>query len=175
MVKKCLITIAVVALLAATVQASSPAIKREGDWPWTYKTLPICTFPVILAVGHYVQIENCNDMELKLEQVDCESDLMDGGKDPEDFPCYYGCVLFEARANFPAIFGASFTGSDVDIITEKSLSWPNGNTLVNAGSDWEELKICMIAWQVNLWDSGATSGTVKVGTITINVKPPDGP
>ena len=177
MVKKCLIAIAVVALLATTVQASAPAIKHDGTWPWTkmYDELPICTFPVKLAVGHYVQIENCNDMVLKLEQVDCTADIM-GPKGVDDFPCYYGCVDFRARANFPAVFGASFDGSagDVDIITEKSFSWPNGNTLVNGiGADWEDLKLCMIAWQVNLWSSGTPSGDIKVGEITLLVKPPD--
>jgi hypothetical protein len=178
MVKKCLIAIAVVALLATTVQGVS--LKKEG-WPWTwtkeYESFDICTFDVILEVGHYVQIEDCDELELKLDQVNCESI----GKDSDNFPCYGSidefdvegpsCVTITARANFAAVFGASFSGSGVDIIGDWDLSWPDGNQ-ITGGTDWEDLKLCMSAWDVALWDSGETTGTVKVGEITINVKPP---
>lgn len=167
MVKKCLIAIAVVALLATTVQGANP-MKFEGTWPWTkiYEPVGICTLPVYLEVGHYVQIKDCGDLEMKLVQVDC-GEIDKGG---DDFPCYAGCVSFDARANFLATFGANFNGSDVNIITDKNLSWPNGDTIGPDGG-WENLKLCMKAWKVALWGSGQTSGTVKVGTITITVKP----
>jgi len=174
MLKKCLIAIAVVALLVTTIQAATPEeqpdgyIKREGDWPWTYKELPICTFPVTLEVGHYVQIEECQELEMKLVQVACDSI----GKGAEDFPCYSDCVDINARANFPAIFGASFTGSEGSIIGDNEVYWEGGNTIVG-GAGWEALKLCMKAWKVDLWGSGQTTGWLNVGTITINVKPPD--
>jgi hypothetical protein len=166
MVKKCLIAIAVVALLAATVQAGDPANKKlEGDWPWTktYSAVDICTIPVYLNVGHFVQILNCTDLEIKLVQVECGSS--------GDFPCYEDCETFNARANFKATFGANFTGSDMNIITDKSLSWPDGDTIDGDGVE-HTLKLCMTAKKVKLWDTGGvTSGSPKVGTITITVKP----
>ncbi len=184
MVKKCLIVIAVVALLAITVQAATfPAIKHDGDWPWRYIEKDICTFPVIMEVGHYVQIYKCNELKMKLKQIEC-ADI-----DKDDFPCYGkpgegdlpdgpACVTIKARANFAAVFGADFHsggGGGVDIIEESELSWPDGNTIQGGTGDWESLKLCMIAWKVKLWDSGAIGSKVKVGEITLNVKPPDGP
>ena len=171
MVKKCLIAIAVVALLAATVQAADPAnMKHEGTWPWTktYEAVDLCSVKVTLEVGHFVQIENCTNREIKLVQVPCDSIGKGGG----DFPCYEDCENIKARANFEATFGAGFTGSDVNIIDGKDVYWEGGNTIPGDG-EWVTLHLCMKAWKVKLWDSGTgkTSGTVKVGTIMITVKP----
>ena len=170
MVKKCLIAIAVVALLATTLQAAAPneQIKHEGTWPWTkiYEPVDLCDVKVTLEVGHFVQIEKCGDLEIKLVQVDCGEIGKGGG----DFPCYADCVDVKARANFEATFGARFIGSDVNIITEKSVYWEGGDTIAGDGA-WYTLKLCMKAWKVKLWSSGVTSGTVKVGTIMITVKP----
>ena len=178
MVKKCLIAIAVVAMLATTVQAAS-SIKIEG-WPWTkvYDEVDICTFDVLLEVGHFVQIENCDDLEMKLYQVDCAAI----GQTSDEFPCYGdydefdvpgpACVTISAKANFDALFGAVFTGGTVDIVGGSSLTWPLGDEIIGDGTI-QDLKLCMTAWSVALWNSGATSGNVTVGTITINVKPKD--
>ena len=177
MVKKCLIAIAVVALLVTTVQAGSPSLKKEGTWPWTkiYDSVNICTFNVKLEVGHYVQLKNCtgdHKREMKLEQVECSSI---GKSNSGDFPCYEDCVDLEVRANFPATFGASFDrhAGDVTIIggDKYSLWWDaDRDTIVGDGS-WEDLKLCMKAWDVELWNSEQISGWAKVGTITISVKP----
>jgi len=174
MVKKCLIAIAFVALLATTVQAANP-IKHDGTWPWTktYEAIAICTLPVKLEVGHFVQIDKCGDLVMKLKQVECG----DIGKGGGDFPCYGNgvdgpeCITVKARANFTATFGPSFSGSDVNIIDGKSVYFDGGDTIDGDGQ-WHDLKLCMKAWKVKLWDTGGqTSGTVKVGTITITVKP----
>ena len=185
MVKKCLIAIAVVGLLATTVQAATfPAIKHDGSWPYTYIAQPICTIPVLMEVGHYVQIYKCNELKMKLYQVDC----VDIGKETGDFPCYGkkgegdlpdgpACVTIRARANFAAVFGADFDreAGDANVVEKHDLSWPDGNTIQGGTGDWERVKLCMIAWKVQLWKSGESGGKVKVGEITINVKPPDGP
>ena len=181
MVKKCLITIAVVALLATTVQAFDNPMKSEGwpfHWTVTYDELDLCKFDVILEVGYYVQIEDCGDIgPMKLEQVNCDTieiggDVQDGG----DFPCYEGCVEFKARANFAAVFGANFDDENADkkIIDDYELQWEGDlHEITDSGNyDDGELKLCMVASNVKLWNSGATSDTVKVGEITINVKPP---
>ncbi len=188
MVKKCLIVIAAVALLATTVQAITfpegyvkydPQTDPAG-WPWKktieYDPYDICEIDVKLEIGYFVQIEDCGDIDaLKLKQVVC-SDIGKGGG---DFPCYEGCRTFRARANFPAFFGASFDGSqgelDSDIIgSHYSLDWDSDDDNEIAGDgQWEDLKICMTAWKVELWLSGDTDGTKKVGKITITVKPED--
>jgi len=135
-----------------------------------YEAIDLCKFPVFMEVGHFVQIKECNKREIKLVQVDCESIGKDGG----DFPCYKGCDVIEVRANFPAILNASLnkSGGDEDMLKEVNLYWENGvNTIQGSTGGWEELKLCLEVWDVDLYMS--TVGTVKVGEITIGVRPPD--
>ena len=185
MVKKCLIAIAVVALLATSVQAVTNPIKKDpGLWPWHYDTIDICVFPVTLDVGHYVQIEDCHLLVMKLKQTDC-SDI---GKLPADFPCYgdpavpgAACVDIGVRANFPAILGASLaiSGGGITQVLKSDgydLFWfGDDNDIAGNTGAYEYLKLCLSAWQVELWKSGSATGTITVGMITINVKPPPGP
>lgn len=173
MVKKCLIAIAVVALLATTVQAGSPTIKHDGTWPWTFKALEICTIPVFLEVGHFVQLKDCHKRKITLEQVDCTSDLM--GKDADDFPCYHDCEEIQVKANFPAIFSGKLdkSGGDVNILDKTDVFWLDGkNQIQGSTGDWEKLTVCIKAWKVKLWKTSGI-GKKKVGTLTILVKPPD--
>ena len=177
MVKKCIIALAVVALMVTVVKADSPSIKKDGDWPWTYSKIDICKFNVYMEVGHYVQLKECHDRELVLEQVSCTDSKEDGGlgKGEGDFPCYTGCEDIQVRANFPAIFGASLskTGS---ILKETSLYWKDGDNTIDGsggGDAWETLTICLDAWQARIWQAGTANSKTKVGEITISVKPPD--
>jgi hypothetical protein len=147
----------------------------------------------MLEVGYYVQIFNCGDLEIKLNQVDCESMASAGGKeavadeDVDTFPCYTGCVWdderelpgFLTRANFDAVFGANFDATNrdpaEDMIGDRyDFKWADDiNYIVGDGGD-HELKLCMDAWGVELWNSGQgnTATAVKVGELTIVVKPP---
>ena len=132
--------------------------------------IDICKFPVSMEVGHFVQFKQCHKREIKLEQVDCKSIGRDGG----DFPCYSGTEVIEVRANFPAIFNATIdkSGGDEDMLKEVNLYWENGvNTIQGGTGGWEELRLCLDVWDVDLYMS--TVGTVKVGEITIQVRPPN--
>ncbi|MFB0554151.1 MAG: hypothetical protein ACETWQ_12665 [Phycisphaerae bacterium] len=133
-----------------------------------YDPVEIGTFPVFMEVGHYIQLKDANKIQIKLEQVKCTSG--------RGFPCYEGCVTIKIRANYPAIISASLnkSGVDVDMLKEMNLYWENGvNTIQGSTGGWEELKLCLEAWDVEIWKSGGTAGTVKVGEFTINVKPKD--
>ncbi len=137
---------------------------------WKYKPIDLCMFPVSMDVGHFIQIKECNKRKIKLVQVDCESIGRDGG----DFPCYEGSDVIEVRANFPAIFNASLNKNEgEDMLKEVNLYWENGINTIQGTGDWEELKLCLEAWNVEIWKSGGTVGTVEIGEITIGVKPPD--
>jgi hypothetical protein len=133
-----------------------------------YDPVEIVTFPVFMKVAPYVQLRDAGKIQIKLEQVKCKSE--------RGFPCYEGCVTIKIRANYPAILSASLnkSGGDVDMLKEMNLYWENGvNTIQGDTGDWEELKLYLESWDVEIWKSGVTVGTVKVGEITIKVKPPD--
>jgi hypothetical protein len=177
MVRKSIFALAVVVLMISTVQAGDPAIKKDGDWPWTYQPIDICVFPVYMDVGHYVQLKECHKRELILEQVSCTDKKEDGGLDKEegDFPCYKGCEEIEVRANFPAIFGATLTKTG-NILDQTELYWMDGKNTIDGslgGEAWEKLTICLDAWRARIWQAGQANAKMKVGEIMINVKPPD--
>jgi hypothetical protein len=165
MVKKCIIALAVVALLVTTVRAGDPSIKKDGDWPWTYKAIDLCKMPVYMDVGHYVQLKECHKREIKLKQVDCT-----GGR---EFPCYSDCEDIEVRANFPAIFGASLTKIG-GILDKTDVYWKDDiNQISGSTGGWEKLTVCVDAWKTQIWKAAEPDDKFKVGELTINVKPPD--
>jgi hypothetical protein len=177
MVKKCIIALAVVALMVTVAKADDPAIKKDGDWPWTYSKIDICKFDVLMEVGHYVQLKECHKRELILEQVSCTDSVEDGGlgKSEGDFPCYKGCEDITVRANFPAVFGASLDKVG-GILDKTSLYWKDGVNTINgsgSGDAWETLTVCLDAWKAKIWQAGTANSKTKVGEIRINVKPPD--
>ena len=134
-----------------------------------YEAIDICKFPVFMEVGHFVQFKDCGKSKIELKQVAC-SEI---GQANDKFPCYEGCVTIKIRANYPAILSASLnkSGGDEDMLKEMNLYWENGvNTIQGDTGDWEEFKLYLEAWDVEIWKF--TVGTVKVGEITINVSPP---
>ena len=136
-----------------------------------YKPIDLCKFPVSMEVGKYVQLKQCYKRKIELKQVDCE----EIGQANDKFPCYKGSEVFEVRANFPAIFNATIdkSGGDEEILEEVNLYWENGVNTIQGCIGWEELRLCLEAWGVDLWQFNV--GTIKVGEITIGVKPPDDP
>ncbi len=95
------------AVLGVVYASNGPEKKTEEekgcDFPCykgeevQYKPIDICTFPVSMEVGNFIQLKECHKRKIKLVQVDCESIGKDGG----DFPCYKGSDVIEVRANFP--------------------------------------------------------------------------
>jgi hypothetical protein len=175
MVKKCMIALAVAALMATTVQAGAPApdgsIKRDGDWPWTYKAIDLCVMPIYMDVGHFVQLKDCSDRKIHLKQVTCTSI---GKNNTEDFPCYRDCEEIQVRANFPAIFGGRVDKNSTGILKDTEVKWAGDKFQIIGGGDWEQLTICVNAWKAEIWRATEPSEKTQVGTLTITVKPPDG-
>jgi hypothetical protein len=180
MIKRTLIAIAVVALLATSAHAALTewyfpigdhyALKVDGSesvrWPYEYKALTVCTIPIKINVGMFVQVKDCKNKKLVLSQVGCTEQVM--GKGDGDFPCYYGCVDFDVRANFPAKMGQSLEKVG-DVGREWSCSYEGGDTVPGDG-DYHNLKVCVKAWKVELWN--APVGDEKdFGKLHITVKP----
>jgi len=147
--------------------SDSPCYKGEEA---QYKPIDLCKFPVSMEVGHYIQLKECHKRKIVLVQVDCGSIGRDGG----DFPCYKGSDVIEVRANFPAIFSASIekSGGGEDMLKEVNLYWENGVNTIQGNGEWEELTLCLEAWKVEIWKS-AVVGTVDIGEITIDIRPPN--
>jgi hypothetical protein len=169
MLKKCIIAIAVVALLAGTVQAANAPMKVDGRWPSTYQALDLCLIPVYMDVGYYVELKDCDKKEIKLVQITCPE-----GK---EFPCYRGCVELEVRANFPAIFGGDLRDKHAildktGVSFTKDTTYPFGDQIPSDGV-FHKIEVCVEAWKTKLWDSGSPDDKLRVATLAITVKPPD--
>jgi hypothetical protein len=183
MIKRTLIAIAVVALLATSVHAAIEdpyyftagdhgAIKIDGKdtptirWPYkiVYDELVVCNIPIKMKVGMFVQVKDCKKKKIILEQVNC-SDI---GKGDADYPCYLGCVNFEVRANFDVKLGSALHKSG-DVIGDWSAYYDGGDTIPGDG-DFHEVKLCVKAWKTAIYKA-APGDEVAVGSVDITVKP----
>ena len=188
MIKRTLIAIAVVALLATSAHAALTehyfpigdhhAVKVDGEekvrWPYEYKALTVCTIPIKMHVGMYVQVFECKKKKLILKQVDCGdlNDLTDGkvSKGSGDYPCYNACVKFKVRANFEVKMGTSLeeTG-DIDVI-DGWKGYYKGGDVVPGDGEYHEVQACVAAWKARIWK--IESGNEKsIGNLHITVKP----
>ena len=189
MIKRTLIAIALVALLATTAQAAleeyhhgydpsdgswdgkSGAVKVDGTdkptfrWPYTisYKALVICQIPIKMDIGMYVQVINCKDKKIVLQQVDCG----DIGKGDDKYPCYLGCTTFDVRSNFEVKLGSALH-KDSDVIKNWEAYYDGGSVV--PASTTTNIKLCVKAWEAQLWEHAA-GDQVSVGSVDITVKP----
>ena len=181
MLKRTLIVVAVVALLATSAQAlgpdphtgggNSPAIKVnlekiEIGWPFEYKALNLCVIPVYMHVGYFVQVEKCNERKIKLVQVECSDPVM--GKGDGDWPCYYDCENVKIRANFQVKLGLS--KAKVGSVIDEWSAYFEGGDIVDANGGWNTITVCVKAWKARLYNN-APGTEIQVGTVTITVKP----
>jgi hypothetical protein len=191
MVKRTLIAIAVVALLATSAHAALKeyyfgpygddyAVKVDGNekirWPYEYKALTVCTIPIKMSVGMYVQVEDCKKKKIILGQVDCA----DINKNADNYPCYLGCTDFNVRANFDALMGGNINKLKIGDEEEQVLQdvdWYYEDedgidkwSLVPGDGSWHNVKVCVTAWKFQIWNA-PPGDEVDVGTLDITVKP----
>ena len=181
MIRRTLIAIAVVALVATSTSAqtlgpkphegggNSPAIKvnlerLEIGWPFEFTALELCVVPVFMNVGFFVQVENCADKKIKLEQVDCG----DIGKGGEDWPCYLDCEDIRIRSNFEVKLGTKLNREGP--VIDQWEAYYDGTDIVSASGDYETVTVCVKAWRAQLFRQPPGS-QVRVGTLVITVKP----
>ncbi len=186
MIKRTLIAIAVVAFLTASAHAAldikyfpigdSHAVKVDGKWdpenPWwnrwplsiSYSPLRVCTIPIKMNIGMYVQVLDCKKKKLVLDQVDCG----DIGKGAGDFPCYYGEVSFDVIANFEVKMGQELEKVG-DVIDQWSCSYIGGDVVPGDGNP-HPMKVSVSAWKARIYKHAA-GDEVDVGKLHITVKP----
>jgi len=180
MVKKILFTIAVVAFLAASVQAVDPGVnmkKFDGMWPYEYIYVPVCSIPIVIDVGYFVQLEKCGDYKIKLKQVACDSvndDVEFGKSTTGDFPCYLDCEEFKIRANFEVKLKGKVENK-VSWFKEASayfLAAPGVTPTIVVGNEgWQTRKVCVKAWDIQIWNAGTQNNETPVADLWITVKP----
>jgi hypothetical protein len=171
MVKKTLIAVALVALLATTGYAADNtkdnSVKDDDGWSghWVWDNVPICTIPVLMDVGQYVQVEKCHEEKIILKQVPC-SEI---NKGDADFPCYLDTEDIKVRANFVAklTISKAKVGSVLDAW---SAGFDGGDTVGPNGTSWETLTIKVTAWKARIWNE-SPGNERKVGELTILVAP----
>ncbi|MFZ2145607.1 MAG: hypothetical protein WAV28_00185 [Sedimentisphaerales bacterium] len=179
MVKKILFTIAVVAFLTASVQAVDPGVyqkKYDGMWPYEYIAIPVCTIPILIDIGYFVQLEACGDYKIKLVQVPC-GDI--GKSATGDFPCYLDCETIKVRANFEVKLGGN--------IVNKASIWGDGSVyyssidsdvypdIVPGDGAWYTRKVCVTAWDIKIWNAGGQGDEMQLAQLEITAKPTQTP
>jgi hypothetical protein len=178
MIKRTLIAIALVALLVTSAQAAldthyfpigdHAAVKVDGSenvrWPYEYKALTVCTIPIKMKVGMYVQVKDCKNKKIVLAQVDCG----DIGQGADKYPCYLGCVSFDVRANFEVKMGQSLEKVG-DVVTDWGCYYDGGDVVPGDG-DYHAVKVCVKAWNTAIYKA-KPGDEVDVGKIHITVKP----
>jgi hypothetical protein len=149
--KKTLVAMAVVALLAVGVQAGE--IKTH-DWPCSFVSLEITSIPVVMDVGYYVRIKDQDKLKIKLVQ------------DEADIHKFKGCVDMVVESNFNLVLSASISKTGA-IDGDYSVSLDPSSA--NKGST--TVKVCATLTKANLTGQEAGTKDVQVATVKIKVKP----
>jgi hypothetical protein len=149
--KKALIGMAVVALLAVSGQAGE--IKTH-DWPCTFVALEITSIPVVMDIGYYVKIKDQDKLRIKLVQ------------DEQDIHKFKGCVDMVVESNFALVLSCSINKTGA-IAGDYSCSLDPSS--VGAGSN--TVKVCATLTNANLTGQPAGTKDVQVATVKIKVKP----
>ena len=176
MVKKSIVAIALLGMLASVTFAADPfpgspsgQIKIDGDWPKevtvVYNPVEICRIPIKIKIGMFIEIENCSQKQIVMEQVTCPSG--------QSFPCYKGCVTIKVRANFEAQLSLKLY--KIGDIIRSGDNWkayftnggPQATTwIVSGDGNWNTVDICVEAWDCNIY-YGAPGSTTQVGEVAV--------
>jgi hypothetical protein len=155
MLKRSLVAVAVVALLAMTVQAGE--IKTH-TWPCDFKALEITSIPVLMDIGYYIKIKDQDTLKIKLIQ-----DTLINTK-------FSGCTNMKIESNFAFTISCSITKTGA-IDGTYTCAITGGGVGIPAGSNTVE--VCATLVNAVLGVSGVPAGStnVQVATVKISVKP----
>lgn len=151
MLKRSLIAVAVVALLAVGVQAGE--IKTH-EWPCTFVALEITSIPVTMDIGYYIKIKDQDKLKIKLVQSET------------DIHAFKGCTNMTVESNFAAVLSCSISKTGA-IDGDYSCSVDPANVGVGSTS----VKVCAELKNANLTGQNAGTKDVQVATVKIKVKP----
>jgi len=182
MVKKSIIAIAMLSLLASVSFAADPfpgapsgQIKIDGDWPKTvvvtYDKIELCKVKIKIKVGMFIETDGCGK-SITMNQVSCT-----GG---HSFPCYKGCLDIKFRSNFDAqisldknkigsIITGGWGGDNWSVYFTDGTTTQSTFDVVGDGN-WKATKLCSEVWDANIY-MAAPGSTVDVGEVALLAMP----
>jgi len=149
--KKALVAMAVVALLAVGVQAGEI---KSHEWPCAYVSLEITSIPVVMDVGYWVKIKDQDKLKIKLVQ------------DEADIHKFKGCTDMVVETNFNAILSCSVDktpavpGNYGCSVAPSTVAPPGGT-----------VQVCVTLEKADFSKTPGGSKDVQVATVKIKVKP----
>jgi hypothetical protein len=149
--KKALIALAVVALLAVSAQAGEI---KSHEWPCTFVSLEITSIPVVMDVGYWIKIKDQDKLKIKLIQ------------DELDIHKFKGCCDMVVESNFNAALSCSVDKTGA-VPGDYSCSVDPSSVL--AGST--TVQVCCELVKADLSKTTGGSKDVQVATVKIKVKP----
>jgi len=152
MLKKSVIGILLLLLLPPTLQAA----RRAGIFDsFPYAPERVCSIPVVMDVGMYVEILNLKDLSIKLKQV--------------EFETYEGCTEIEIKSNFDLeiLCDIKPTGK---VAGDFSCWIDNPHVRFNLSERPEVRNVCVRAEKVQILYN-APGLDVHVADVTITVMP----
>jgi hypothetical protein len=149
--KKALVAMAVVALLAVSVQAGE--IKLH-NWPCTFVSVEITSIPVVMDIGYWVKIKDQDKLKIKLVQ------------DETDIHKFKGCVDMVVENNFNIVLSCSISATGA-VPGDYSCSVDPANVPAGGGT----VKVCATLTKADLSKTPGNSKDVQVATVKIKVKP----
>jgi hypothetical protein len=149
--KKVLLAMAIVALLAVGVQAGELKIH---NWPCSYVAQEITSIPVVMDIGYWVKIKDQDKLKIKLAQ------------DAGDIHTFSGCTDMVVETNFNVGFSCSITATGA-VPGDWSCSVTNANVMPPGGT----VTVCAKVVKADLSKAVGGSKDVAVATVKVKVKP----
>jgi len=151
MLKRSVLTVAVVTLLAVGAQAGE--IKLH-TWPTQFVSVEVTSIPVVMDVGFWVRIKDQDKLRIKLIQ------------DEADIHKFKGCTDMVVENNFNLVLSVSISATGA-VPGDYSASIDPSNLPAGGGT----VKVCATLTKADLSKTPGNSKDVQVATVKVKVKP----
>jgi hypothetical protein len=151
MMKGCITTAAVIAILAVGVQAGELKIHQ---WPCQFVPQEITSIPVVMDIGYWVKIKDQDTLRIKLVQ------------DASDIHKFKGCTDMCVESNFNLTLSCSISKTGA---IDGDYSCSVNPADCNPGST--TVQVCATLKDAKLGGQAAGSKDVHVASVKIKVKP----
>ena len=155
MLKRSILAVAVVALLAVGVQAGE--IKTH-EWPCQFVSLEITSIPVVMDIGYYVRIKDQDKLKIKLAQKS------------NSIHSFEGCTNMVVESNFALVLSASISKTGA-VAGDYGVSLDPSGTINTPPVKSTVVHVCATLDNADLTGQPAGTKDVQVATVKIKVKP----